>query len=202
MDIDIPFSEACERNKGPILEVLQPYFNEIRSLLEVGTGTAQHAIHFAKAHPNLTWQCADQQHYLDGINAQLAQHKLKNVMPPFELDVKQAVWADSALPYDAIYTANTFHIMTQAEVEQFFEGLPMVLTDLAYLFVYGPFKYDGKFTSESNASFDQTLRSRGCGSAIRDFEKVNDLANSVGFKLIVDQSMPANNQCLIWQQQP
>lgn len=199
MSITIPFSEACERNKSVILDVLSPYLEKLDSVLEIGTGTAQHAIHFARAFESLEWQCADQRHYLEGIRAQLAVAEMKNVIAPLEIDVNQSSWVPSGQRYSAIYTANTFHIMTARDVQSFFTGLPEVTNDDAFLFVYGPFKYNGKFTSESNAQFDKTLRSRDVGSAIRDFETVNELANRIGFRLKEDHTMPANNQCLIWQ---
>ena len=197
--IDIPFSEACERNKNVILDVLSPYLSKVDTVLEVGTGTAQHAVYFAPKHPQLTWQTSDQDHYLEGINAQLAHAKVVNVLTPFELNVNQSPWVPDHARYDAVYTANTFHIMTWLDVQAFFAGLSKVTKEGSYLFVYGPFKYKECFTSESNQVFDNTLRSRGCGSAIRDFEKVNELAQQSGFQLLEDHAMPANNQCLIWQ---
>jgi len=201
MNSPIPFSQACERNKEIILDVLSPYFTKLDAVLEIGSGTAQHAIHFAQHHENLQWQCADQSHYLDGINAQLGVAKLDNVLAPFDIDVKRETWLASDQRSPALYTANTLHIMSQDEVRQFFKGLPRVTSEEAYLFIYGPFKYNGQFTSESNAIFDQSLRAREVGSAIRDFELVDELANHGGFKLLADHAMPANNQCLIWQRQ-
>lgn len=205
--LNIPFSQACERNKDPILEVIQPYLVTSKSVLEIGTGTAQHALHFAQHLPHLNWQTSDQLQYLDGINAQIdnaKQHnnELDNLLSPFQLDVTQAKWLadlDKEQNYDAVYTANTFHIMDWSMVKAFFKGLPQVVKPASYLIVYGPFKYQGKFTSASNQSFDQDLRSRGVGSAIRAFEEVDNLAQAAGFTLVKDVAMPANNQCLIWQ---
>jgi len=175
-----------------------------RSLLEIGSGTGQHSIYFSQALPKLQWQTSDQFEYLGGIRAALNNAKANageftNLLAPLELNVNQDVWVDNDACYDAVYTANTFHIMNQMDVEAFFSGLPAVTKAGSYLVVYGPFKYKGNFTSESNAHFDHTLRSRGVGSAIRDFERVNELATAQRFKLIDDHSMPANNQCLIWQ---
>ncbi|MFT5573023.1 MAG: cyclopropane fatty-acyl-phospholipid synthase-like methyltransferase [Cryomorphaceae bacterium] len=194
----IPFSAACERNKEPLQEVLTAYFESINSVLEIGSGTAQHAIHFAQSFPNLTWQTSDQAQYLQGIRSQLESSKPDNVKAPLCIDVNQADWAGGQR-FSAVYTANTLHIMTQADVEAFYTGLSSVLQQDAYLIAYGPFKYATKFTSASNQSFDETLRARNCGSAIRDFEFVDGLARAVGFTLLEDVSMPANNQCLIWQ---
>jgi cyclopropane fatty-acyl-phospholipid synthase-like methyltransferase len=205
MNIVIPFSEACERNKEVILETIKPYLEKVDSVLEVGSGTAQHAIHFSQALKSLRWQSSDQYQYLDGINAALnnaksIDHHLDNVSFPIELDVNQPLWVENDLRFEAIYSANTFHIMSQSDVERFFAGLCLVAQPGSYLIIYGPFKYQGKFTSESNRIFDASLRSRGVGSAIRDFELVNQLAEAQGFDLLKDYPMPANNQCLVWQQ--
>jgi hypothetical protein len=204
MNTVIPFSEACERNKDVILETIKPYLEKVNSVLEVGSGTAQHAIHFSQALSSLQWQTSDQHEYLEGIraalnNAKLIGHGLDNVLYPLELDVSQALWVKNGQCFDAVYTANTLHIMSHEDVEQFFSGLGTITRVDAYLIVYGPFKYQERFTSESNASFDASLRSRGVGSAIRDFEVVNKLAQAQGFDLLRDYSMPANNQCLVWR---
>jgi hypothetical protein len=204
MNIMIPFSEACERNKGIILETIKPYLEKVNTLLEVGSGTAQHAIHFSQALSRLKWQTSDQQEHLEGIHAALNNaksigHGLDNVLYPLKLDVNQSVWVPNGQCFEAVYTANTLHIMSHEDVEQFFAGLRAITQVSAYLIVYGPFKYQEKFTSQSNANFDASLRSRGVGSAIRDFEFVNKLAHAQGFDLLKDYSMPANNQCLVWQ---
>jgi len=195
----IPFSEACERNKDWIMGVLAPYFSSAQSLLEIGSGTGQHAIYFARHFPKLIWQTSDQLQHHDGLNAQLENAGVANVLPPLVLDVTESNWNNNQTNYDAIYSANTFHIMSWQAVQAFFQGLEKVVGKDALLMVYGPFKYNAEFTSQSNAVFDQSLRSRGCGSAIRDFEKVDDLAAQQGFELLQDHAMPANNQCLIWQ---
>lgn len=197
--VEIPFSEACERNKQPILDVIRPSLQLVESVLEVGSGTAQHAIHFAGEFPNLVWQTSDQEQYLPGIHAQLANTELSNVLSPLTLDVNQSQWIPDKKRFPLIYTANTLHIMAWSDVCVFFEGLPQVVAESARLIIYGPFKYGGEFTSDSNAEFDANLRSRGVGSAIRDFESIDQLAQEKGFKLLADHKMPANNQCLIWE---
>jgi len=136
---------------------------------------------------------------LDGIRAQLANAGLSNIRAPLTLDVNQARWLDSGERFPAVYTANTFHIMDWPTVQAFFSGLPSVCLNDAYLIVYGPFKYNGKFTSESNRNFDETLRNSDWGSAILDYEQVAELALAAGFGLLKDVAMPANNQCLIFQ---
>lgn len=203
----IPFSEACERNKDVILDVIAPYLQRVDSVLEIGTGTAQHALHFARANPQLDWQTSDQREYLGGIMAQLENARQSNaphvnVLPPIELDVNQPIWVPSGTRYPIVFTANTFHIMSIVDVEAFFMGLADVVSSNAHLIIYGPFKYQGKFTSGSNADFDQSLRSRGVGSCIKDFETVRRLASSAGFGLHTDHRMPANNQCLIFSNVP
>jgi len=199
MSLIIPYSEACQRNKDAILDVARPYFEKISSVLEIGSGTGQHAVYFAQNCPNLIWQTSDQSQHLQGIEAQLSNAGVENVLPPFALDVKQKLWSPSASKYDCIFTANTFHIMAWAEVQAFFKGLSQLTQKGSYLVVYGPFKYAGKFTSASNQQFDQSLRARAGASAIRDFEEVNKLAAEANFGLLSDTPMPANNQCIVWQ---
>ncbi|NND80951.1 MAG: DUF938 domain-containing protein [Gammaproteobacteria bacterium] len=199
VSLTIPFSAACERNKDPILDVLQPHFEGLTRVLEIGSGTAQHAVYFARACPHLRWQTSDQAEHIQGIEAQLSNAAVSNVLPPLTLNVSQADWVGDTTPYDAVYTANTLHIMDQQHVEAFFAGLPKVTAENGFLFVYGPFKYGGEFTTPSNAAFDQTLRARGVGSALRDFDWVDGLAREQGFALLADHAMPANNQCVIWQ---
>ncbi|MFW5427152.1 MAG: DUF938 domain-containing protein [Methylophagaceae bacterium] len=201
MSLVIPYSAACDRNKDVILELIQPHLKNAKAVLEIGTGTAQHAIYFAQNTPHLMWQTSDQEEYLEGINAQLQNANIDNVQRPYELDVNQTQWVENQQRFDLIYTANTFHIMSWSDVCAFFSGLVNVVNENAVLIVYGPFKYNDEFTSASNQAFDQSLRSRECGSAIRDFEAVVELAKQQGFELIKDHSMPANNQCLIWQRE-
>lgn len=191
-----PFSPSAERNREPILEVLREHFAQRRHVLEVGSGTGQHAVHFAAALPHLQWQCADLADALPGIRQWLAEAALPNTPEPLQLDAAMPQWP--ALACDAVFSANTLHIMRWAEVEQFFGHLarmPQLLT----LVVYGPFKYQGQHTSPSNAAFDQWLAGEAPHRAVRDFEAVNALAQTAGFSLLEDRAMPANNRCLVWQ---
>lgn len=199
MPIEIPFSAACDRNKKYILKTIFPYLKHADTVLEIGTGTAQHAVHFAKALPKLMWQTSDQASYHQGIHAQLKNAELSNIVDPLVLDVNQDVWTKTGERYSVIFTANTLHIMNWESVKMFFSGLPKVSNDKAKLIVYGPFKYQGKFTSDSNQAFDQTLRESDWGYAIPNFEDIDTLANKAGFRLLEDVPMPANNQCLIFQ---
>ncbi len=195
----IPFSPACERNKDPILDVIAELLVAVDSVLEIGAGTAQHAVYFAAANPHLSWQTSDLAENLDGIRAQLTNAALPNTPAPVQLDVTQASWFAHPARYPFVYTANTLHIMPWGSVEALFEQLPAVLEPKGYFVCYGPFKYGGEFTSDSNRVFDESLRARGVGSGIRDFEAVANLAQSAGLALVSDHQMPANNQCLIFR---
>lgn len=191
-----PYSEACDRNREPILEVLREHFADRHHVLEIGSGTGQHAVHFAAALPRLTWQTSDVDPNLPGIRMWLEESGLSNLPPPIALEVTGA-WPDTR--FDAIFTANTLHIMGWPEVQALFSALPRVLTPDTVLAVYGPFNYDGRFTSESNASFDAWLKQRSPYSGIRDFAAVDELARSIGFALVEDRAMPANNRTLVWR---
>lgn len=192
-----PFSAASERNRGPILEVLREHFADRRQVLEIGSGTGQHAVHFAAALPQLVWQCSDRAEALPGLQLWLDEAALPNTPAPLVLEVGQPDWP--AQTWDAVFTANTLHIMAWAQVQALFARLPALLAPDAKLAVYGPFNYDGTYTAPSNAEFDVWLKSRDPLSAIRDFEAVDELATAAGLRLRADISMPANNRCLIWQ---
>lgn len=193
-----PFSQACENNKLPILEVLQSHFSVSGKVLEVGSGTGQHAVYFAGRLPHLEWQPSDVAENLPGIRAWCDSVVLGNLKCPLELDVFQADWGDfSGLDY--IFSANTMHIMSWAGVEAFFGGIERYLKPGGMLALYGPFNYAGRYTSESNAAFDQWLRTRDPLSGIRDFEDLEGLAMQAGLSLIHDYAMPANNRALLWE---
>jgi len=193
----LSFSDACERNKGPILEVLRTAFADRRRVVEIGSGTGQHAVHFARHLPHLQWQATDRADYLPDLAARIAAEGPPNLASPVELDVLQEPWPD--LRADAVFTANTLHIMSWPAVEAFLAGLPRLLETGGVLAIYGPFKYGGQFTTDSNAAFDAMLRERDPQSGLRDFEAVNALAEAAGLKLVTDHAMPANNQLLIWR---
>lgn len=193
----LPFAEACERNRAPILDVLREAFAHAREVLEIGSGSGQHAVYFAQHLPQLVWQTSDLPQHHAGIEAWIADSGLANVKRPLALDVRETPWPVAAA--DAIFTANTLHIMDSTGVEAFFAGAARVLTADGVLAVYGPFNYGGRFTSASNAAFDAALRSRGEGSALRDFEAVDALARAGGLTLTRDVAMPANNRTLVWR---
>ena len=194
-----PFSPACERNQDAILAVLRVHFADRARALEIGSGTGQHAVHFARALPQLIWQTSDVPANLPGIRSWLAEARLGNTPAPIEFDINGTAPEGR---YDAVFTANTLHIMNWPQVEAFFAGLPAVAKPGAVLAVYGPFNYGGQYSSPSNASFDEMLRARDPQSGIRDFERVDALARAAGFMLTADHPMPANNRTIVWKLAP
>jgi len=192
-----PFSPACERNKAPILDVLQAVFSDRRRVLEIGSGTGQHAVHFAAHLPHLIWQSSDRLENLAGIRLWLNEAGLANTPEPLVLDVNKH-WPEGQR-FDALFSANTLHIMSWAEVEALFSNMNAVLDEDAVLVVYGPFRYQGRHTSHSNAMFEASLQAAAPHRSIRDFEAVDALAQDIGFGLVEDRAMPANNRCLVWR---
>jgi cyclopropane fatty-acyl-phospholipid synthase-like methyltransferase len=195
---DKPFSAASERNREPILAVLRDHFAAVHRVLEIGSGTGQHAVHFAAALPHLVWQTSDRAANLPGIRQWLAEAALRNTPAPITLDVN-GTWPD--IPVDAVFSANTLHIMGWGEVERFFDMLPGTLRPGGVLVIYGPFNRNGAFTSEGNARFDAELRAADPRRGIRDFAAVNALARNAGLALVDDRAMPANNACLVWRRE-
>lgn len=195
---DKPFAPACERNRDPILHVLHRHFADCRTVLEVGSGTGQHAVHFAAAMPWLMWQCADLVPRLPGIRQWLAEAGLSNTPAPLELDVVGPWPAGS---YDAVFSANVLHIVDWPKVEAFFAGVGRVLGDAGVLVIYGPFNENGSYTSGSNRDFDAWLKARDPRSGIRDIEAVKALAEQVGLRDVEDVAMPANNRCVVWRRE-
>jgi len=199
---DKPFSPACERNRAPILEVLRAQFEQRRQVLEIGSGTGQHAVHFAAAMPWLRWQTSERAEQLPGIAAWLDEAALSNTPAPLAFDVTHAAWPASTATdgrFDAVFTANTLHIMGWPEVEACFAGLDRALADDATLVVYGPFNVGGTSTSDSNRDFDGWLKARDPRSGLRDLEAVDALASRIGLRLQDDVAMPAHNRCLVWR---
>ncbi|OOV88337.1 DUF938 domain-containing protein [Oceanospirillum linum] len=191
-----PFSQACENNKAPILQVLKRTFSDVSQVLEVGSGTGQHAVYMAEHLPHLQWQPSDQLINLPGVKLWCDEYSGDNLLPPIELDVTQAQWPE--IKPDGIFTANTLHIMSWAMVEAFFKGIGSRLQAGGKLCIYGPFNYQGTYTSESNQAFDRFLRDRDPLSGIREFEAVVELAELAGLALVADHRMPANNRLLEW----
>jgi len=195
--MDLPFSEACERNKGPILEVLETVFADRSTVIEIGSGTGQHAVYFAHQMPHLVWQPSDRQENLPGLRMRVVEAALANLLEPIALDIDNAVWPKTGA--DAVFTANTLHIVSWPRVLRLFERAAALLPLDGVLAVYGPFNYGGVQTSESNACFDSMLRDHDPHSGIRDFQRVDELAAQQGLALIQDCAMPANNRTVVWR---
>lgn len=190
------FSEACERNREPILKELARLFAQSGTVLEIGSGSGQHAAYFALRLPHLVWQPSDLAENLPSIAAWGAESGVSNLRPPLELDLFAPAWPP--LRADAVFCANTIHIVSWRGVERFFAGVGRILTASGLLCLYGPFKYGGAYTSESNAHFDTWLQARDPQSGIRDLEAVDALAAAQGLTLREDIPMPANNRLIVW----
>ncbi len=193
----LPFSQSCENNKDFILEVLCQAFADRRAVLEIASGTGQHACHFAANMPWLQWQPTELPGNLPVLQPRCAAYTGNNLLPPLALDVRADPWP-VAVP-DALFSANSLHIMSFPAVEQCFAALARQAGADTLLAIYGPFNYGGQYTSPSNARFDQWLAQQHPQSAIRDFDAVNTLAGRAGFSLQADHEMPANNRLLLWR---
>lgn len=192
-----PFAESCEENKKPILEILKEHFSDCEQVLEIGSGTGQHAVYFSQKLPHLHWQTSELPEHHTGINEWLKEAEHTNISPPIELDVNQSPWLIHKI--DAIFSANTVHIMDWSSVEKMFSGIGLVLKPQGIFCLYGPFNYHGEFTSESNQKFDQWLKDRNPDSGIRDVDNLIDLGFLHQLRLVQDYEMPANNRLLVWQ---
>ena len=195
--LEKPFSEAAERNAPPILEVLQHEFRECSRVLEIGSGTGQHAVHFGAALPHLVWQTSDREENHPAINAWVRDAGLGNVLAPLSLDVQQAEIESHA--YDAVYSANTAHIMSYAAVVDMFSKVGAALCPDGVFCLYGPFLLQGNFTSPSNAQFDAGLRARDPLMGIRDLDALDELATSSGLQRTGLYALPANNMLAVWR---
>ena len=193
----LPFSQACENNKQPILESIRPLLANCTGVLEIGSGTGQHAVHFAAAMPHLIWMPTETEAQLPVLRPRCDAYAGTNLAAPAALDVCQRPWPIT-VP-GAIYTANTLHIMPWSAVEALFQWLADSAPADFLLLVYGPFNYGGQYTSDSNARFDEWLQARDPESGIRDFEAVDALARRAQLQLEVDNAMPANNRLLAWR---
>lgn len=191
-----PYAESCDQNQEPILQVLHQFMHDRKSLLEIGSGTGQHAVYFGQKFPWLSWQTSDLADNHSGIRAWIEHSQLKNVAYPVTLDVAEH-WPVGQ--YDVVFSANTLHIMSSESVTQLFKKLPACMHDASLFIVYGPFNYQGEYTSESNRRFDGWLKQRDAQSGIKNFEWLQDIAGASGLECSHDFEMPANNRILVWQ---
>ena len=198
--MDKPFSPACENNRGPILEILKPLLVDKSSVLEIGSGTGQHAVWFAKNMPQLQWQTSDLQPNHAGINQWLDAYPSPNLLPPIELDmlgIAEGNWPNA--DYDCIYSANTAHIMPWEAVVNMLAQAGLQLRSNGVLCLYGPMQYQGVIEPQSNRDFDASLRQQASHMGIREFHQINQLAVEAGLVMLDDHAMPANNRLLVWQ---
>jgi len=191
-----PFSESCEQNRVPILAVLQRFLGEAQNLLEIGSGTGQHAVYFAPELPHLTWHTSDRVENHPGIRAWLREHPSDNLREPLALDVSCDPWP--ALAVDAVFSANTAHIMHRPDVAAMFEGVGRLLPPNGLFLLYGPFNIGGQYTAPSNERFDQWLQQQDPQMGVRDVAWLGELAASAGLALQEMVDMPADNKVLVW----
>lgn len=196
----LPTSEACERNKEPILTVLRECFAHRVNVLEIGSGTGQHAVHFARHLSHLTWHPTEQLVNLGDLAARVQLEGGTNLRAPRVLDVTMSVWPMRAV--DAVFTANTLHIMSWREVGAFYRGVGEVLSPGGVLCIYGPFRYEGRYTSDSNREFDRMLQTRDPASGLRDVKGLIELAAPYGLALTADHDLPAFNRLLVFVKEP
>ena len=194
-----PFSKSADNNKDHILEQLRACLNSGDAVLEVASGTGQHGLHFSTHMPEITWQCSDLDLETFALGNTLAHHARSNLPMPLVLDI--AAWPSLPQTYDAVYSANCIHIIPGELVQPYVEGAAASLKPGGLMLLYGPYKYDGAFTTQSNADFDTFLSNTYPGGGIKDFETLDSLANANGLTLQQDIAMPANNQFLIWRKE-
>lgn len=197
MMVTRPFSQACENNKQPILEQLRRFLPDSGLILEIGTGTGQHAVYFAAALPQLQWQPSDRPEAMEACRPWLAEATTSNILPPLSLDVAATPWPLQRA--DGVFSANTAHIMAWPEVEEMFAGVARLLPEGGRFCLYGPFNYQGRYTSDSNRNFDSFLKAQHEAMGLRDIADLLALAAKVGLALVDDIAMPANNRFLVWR---
>ena len=191
-----PNAPAAMRNQDPILEVLSEEFRDCKTVLEIGSGTGQHAVFFASKMPWLTWQTSDLQENHDGINAWLEEAGTDNVKSPLDFDVEKPLQTDEK--FDAVFSANTAHIMNIGAVESMFRIVATCLVEDGKFCLYGPFNLNGEFTSESNMQFDASLKSQNPVMGIRDIAELDGFAGVNGMQRANLYAMPANNMIVVW----
>ncbi len=193
-----PFAPSCERNQQVILEVIEKYLRpDDKTVLEVGSGTGQHAVYMGKHLPGVLWQPTDVASNHEGIKLWMQEARLENIQQPLVYEVGINDWPD--FKADVVFTANTLHIMSLELVEIFLNDVGQHLKVGGRLMIYGPFKYRGEFTTQSNADFELWLKNIDEKRGIRDFEHICEQLNGYNITNVADISMPANNQFLVFE---
>lgn len=193
--MDRPYAPSCDRNKEPILEVLQAVLpTTSRNLLEIGAGTGQHAVFLAPNFPHLQWLVSDRVEHHDGITMWLETSEAGNIVGPIALEIGCDDWPDQ--PIDLVFTANTLHIMPWEIGLRLFAELGTNLKSDTRVIFYGPFNREGEFTSEGNRTLDAFIKQANPLSGIRDFEQVIAAMAKEGFTLLNEHAMPSNNLIL------
>ncbi len=192
-----PFSQACVNNREPILAVIRNVWTQPCTVLEIGSGTGQHAVYFAEHLPHLVWQPSDRAQHIAGMQLWFDDAGFNNLLSPLVLDVEEDDWPLSEM--EAVFTANTLHIMSWYHVSCFFRQLGRLLQPHGVFVSYGPFNKNGDYTSDSNARFDLWLKQQDAESAIRHLEELVQLAADNNLSLLQEIDMPANNKILVWQ---
>jgi hypothetical protein len=194
---ELPIWPAAERNKQPILDVLQRVLPASGVVLELASATGQHVEHFARALPNLIWQPSDYDlEHLTTLQERVRRANLANLLPPLKIDVTEQTWPISAVA--SIYNANMIHIAPWEVTVGLFAGASRLMSRGAVLVTYGPYSVDGQHISDSNRTFDESLKARNASWGVRDTREVGAVASEHGFTLEERVLMPANNFTLIW----
>ena len=191
------YSQAAENNKAPIADVMGKHLPPDASVLEIGSGAGQHALHMSHTFPGITWLPTEREAVVPILRANLALYESHNIQPPLSLDLADFIWSGD--PVDAVYAANVMHIVSETLGERLVQLAAEALKSSGLLMLYGPYKYNGQFTTQSNATFDRWLKDRDPASGVRDFEAVIATAQCTGLTLAQDYAMPANNQMLIFE---
>ncbi|HXV11906.1 MAG TPA: DUF938 domain-containing protein [Burkholderiales bacterium] len=191
-------SPSADRNKGPILQVLERILPPTGMVLEIASGTGQHVVHFARALPHLTWQPSDvEAECLTSIAAWLAASRLPNIRKPIALDVLAFPWPVAEV--DAIVCANLLHIAPWPVVPALFAGARVALRASGALYLYGAYSIGGRHTAPSNVAFDRALRAHDPQWGVRDLAEVARVAEGEGFDLSETVEMPANNLSVVFR---
>lgn len=194
-----PCAAASLRNAAPIAGVLSHEFHHCSTVFEIGSGTGQHAIEFAGRFDHLEWHTSDLRPNHDGIREWIAYSGLANIREPIAFD---ALTADRPKQlFDAVYSANTAHIMSHAAALRMVDLAGRMLTDGGTFCLYGPFRRNGRFNTESNAAFDASLRARNPEMGLRDLEELQERAAQSGMFLSRVYAMPSNNLCVVWRKE-